>query len=113
MNFNKVIGYCLLFLGLGIIFWGLYSSYNIFTGQTTAPEIFAVEKAQKETSSPKGTLEDIQKQVGQLIETQFQEMIPEGSVPRFMNLISWSIFIGIIIFGASRISLLGINLIKE
>ena len=48
---------------------------------------------------------------------QLKEMIPISDLfndfPKFFNLISWSIFIGILIFAGGKISSLGIKLVKK
>jgi len=36
-NFQKSVGWLLLLLGLLVIFYGIYSSYNIFIGKNEAP----------------------------------------------------------------------------
>ena len=105
---KKFSGLTLLLLGLVVIFYSLFSSYNIFTAKAAPYEIFKVEK---QTSSQMG---------GQGVETQIQEMIgeqlkgilPVDSLPTLLNLISWSIFAGILIFAGAQISGLGIKLIK-
>jgi len=43
-----------------------------------------------------------------IIEEQIKEIVPPG----FLNLISWSIFAGILIFGGSGIAGIGVRLIK-
>ncbi len=107
---KKILGLVLLFVGLAIIFYSLYSSYNIFTAKTEAPEIFMVEE--KEEVKVTGT-GDIQAQIQRMIGEQLKGMLPAGSIPRLLNLIAWSIFAGILIFGGAQISNLGIKLIKK
>ena len=104
LNFTKTsFGLILLVLGLIIIFYSLYSSFNIFTAKAAPPEIFKAEP------SAQGTVAgSIQAQ----IEEQLKGMLPVDSVPTLLNLISWSIFAGILIFGGAQIASLGIKLIK-
>jgi len=99
---KKTIGWALLFVGLIIIFYSLYSSYNIFTAKTQAPEIFSV--AEKEGISG-GAIEE-------MIQQQLKGMLPVESIIGLLNLIAWSIFAGILIFGGAQISSLGIKLLK-
>ncbi len=113
-KFQKIIGWVLLFAGVGIIFWGLYSSYNIFNNKSQAPEIFKIEE-KKETSQKKvqGLQALAEEKVKELVGEQFKEIFPPGFLPKIFNLISWSIFAGILIFGGSQLSHLGIKMIKE
>ena len=109
---QKFVSWILLFAGVIIIFWTLYSSYNIFTTQAAAPEIFKIEK--KETALPqKGTTQDLQAQMEKMVGEQLKGMLPTDFLPQLLNLISWSIFAGISIFAGSQISSLGIKLIKK
>ena len=105
---KKILGLILLFVGLIIILYSLYSSFNIFNAKTSAPEIFKTEET---TLSQKGG-QGIEAQVQQMISEQLKGMLPAGSFPQLLNLIAWSIFAGILIFGGSQISTLGIKLIK-
>jgi len=107
---KKIFGLVLLFVGLAVIFYSLYSSYNIFTAKAEAPEIFTVEE--KEEVEVPGA-DDIQAQMQQMISEQLKGMLPAGSIPQLLNLITWSIFAGILIFGGAQISSLGIKLIKK
>jgi len=50
MKARKVIGWLLLLVGLIIIFYSLFTSYNIFTGKSTGPTVFKMPE--KETVLP-------------------------------------------------------------
>lgn len=112
MNFRKIFGWFLLLAGIIIIFWALYSSYNIFTAKTTAPEIFKTAEKEEVLSQKEGIL-DIQAQMEEMIGEQLKGILPVDSIPKLLNLIAWSIFAGILIFGGAQISSLGIKLIKR
>lgn len=110
---NKILGYFLLFGGILIILWSVYASYNIFITKTAAPEIFKIEEKSALTPQ-KGiktqTPEDL---ISQALGEQFGNLLPTGSIPALLNLISWSIFASILIFAGSKISSLGISLVKS
>lgn len=113
--FQKFFGWALLFIGVAIIFWSLHSSYNIFTAKVTAPEIF--KAAQKEVAlAPKGKVQGLEAQleakVQEMIGEQLKEILPAEAIPKLFNLIAWSIFAGILIFGGAQIAGLGIKLLK-
>ena len=112
MNFIKIFGLILLAAGLAIIFWSLYSSYNIFTAKTAAPEIFAAQKGAATSPTGKGS-QNIQDQVQQMIGEQLKGLLPTTSINQLLNLIAWSIFAGILIVGGSQISNIGIRLLKK
>ena len=110
MSFNKILGYLLLFVGLGIIFWTLYNSYGIFTGRITAPQIFEVSETE---SVLKSQTQDLQVQMEEMIREQFKNMLPSDLLPNLFNLVGWSIIAGILIFGGGRVSNIGIKLIRK
>lgn len=116
---RKIIGWILLFAGIGIMGWGLYSSFNIFTAKIEVPEVF--KAARKDvlapTQSKTGTSQDLSVQAEQMMNKamgeQLEKILPADFLPKLFNLISWSIFAGILIFGGTQISGLGIKLMKE
>jgi len=117
MNSKTIIGWITFLAGISIIVFALYSSYNIFTGKNPVPEFFQFEK--KETQTPitqKGKIptgpEEIQQQLGTMIGEQLKGLLPEDFLPKILNLIVWSMLAGILIFGGSQISGLGIKLLK-
>ena len=110
MNFvRKIFGWGLFFLGLALIFWSLYSSYHIFTAQAPVPEIFKIERIQQEITPPQ---EGIQAQIQKIIQERLERILPADFIPRFLNLIAWSIFACLLIFGGAQIASLGIKLLK-
>ncbi len=107
---SYIFGWILLVLGIAVIGWTLLSSYNIFTGQSALPEFFEIPE---ETISVKGTTQDVQAQVQQMIGEQLQGLLPANSITQFFNLIVWSMLAFILIFGGTQASGLGIKLIKK
>lgn len=119
MEVNKLVGWFLLFLGVIIIGSSLISSIAIFTGKVTPPEIFTFpekEEAEK-TDTENFVLEGKEINMEEIIQDQIKEIVPVeslvGHLPILFNMVSWSIFMGILIFGGSQISVLGIKLIKK
>lgn len=112
MNFRKIIGWFLLFLGVAIIFYSLYSSHNIFTGKTALPEIFKITEKEA-VLTQKGGVQDVQAQMEKMIGEQLKEILPSDFLPKIFNLIAWSIMAGILIFGGAQTANLGIKLIKK
>ena len=107
---KKCFGLVLLFGGLLIIIYGVYSSYDIFTAKKDAPVIF--EAPEQLGVVPAGSALDLQAQLQKALGEQFKNILPADSITKLFNLISWSIFAGILILGGSQISSLGIKLLK-
>ncbi len=111
MNYTKIIGWLIFLTGIIIIGWTLLSSYNIFTGETTAPELFEVPK--EEVSTQTGETQDIQDQLQTMVGEQLKGILPMDSMTQLFNLAVWSMLAFILIFGGAQISGLGIKLIKK
>ena len=110
----KIIGLLLLLLGVAIILYTIYNSYQIFTAKTAAPEIFKqfavkLNGNQNDTGLDLGGNLDINKIIG----SQVEQLLPTGSVTDILNLVSWSILAGIMIFGGGQVGILGIKLLKD
>ena len=103
---KKILGLILLFLGIAVILYAIYSSFNIFTGKTTAPEIFKVQAVAKSSGT-----QDLQAQMQNMIEEQLKGLLPAGSLTTMLNLISWSVLAGILILGGAQIAGLGVKLL--
>ena len=114
----KILGWGLLIVGIIIIGWTLYSSYNIFTGKTAAPEIFKIETEITEAPvTGQGKLPtspaEIQKEMEEMIGEHLKGILPADTMPKMLNLAVWSTLAFILIFGGGQLSILGIKLIKK
>lgn len=107
---KKIVGWVLLILGVLMIVWGIWSSYEIFTAQKPPYEIFKAQETQE--VSPKQEKGGPEEQMQQVIKEQLGEMLPSDFLPQLFNMIAWSVFMGILVFAAGKISILGINLLK-
>jgi hypothetical protein len=110
VKMEKIVGWLVFFAGLMIIFYSLYSSYNIFTGKTAVPEFFESEEEKTSLPQEKG---DIQTQMQEMIAEQLKEFIPANFIPKMLNIGIWTMLAGILIFGGAQISNLGIKLIRS
>ncbi len=108
---NKILGYPLILLGLAIILTTIYGSYEIFTGKIPVPAIFSTP--QQGNSAVSDKTQDLQKQIEETIKKQIGDLIPADSLPKLLNLISWSILAGILIFGGGQVAGIGIRLISN
>lgn len=103
----------MVFAGLTIIIYGLYTSFQIFTGTKTAPEIFSTPQPIPSAKKPVGTLEaQAQELVGKMLQEQLQGILPADGIAKSLNLFSWTIFAWILIFGGGQIAGIGIKLLK-
>ena len=109
MEIKKLTGYILLALGLIIIGITLYQSYNIFSGGSEAPIVF---KEQGQVAAGNIPATDTQKQIDNAVGQQISKMIPIGAVSKVLNLLSWSLFAGILIIAGGVISGIGVKLVK-
>ena len=116
VKIQNLIGWVLLLAGLAAILWTVYSSYNIFTAKASAPEIFKVEK-EIQVSGGAGktptTQAELQKEMEKLISEQLKGLLPMDTLSKLLNLISWSIFAGILILAGAQTSGLGIKMLKK
>lgn len=108
----KILGWILLVFGIGLIGWTLLSSYNIFTAKTSVPEFFEMPKAEVKIQVENSGIENIQSQLQNLLQEQLKGVIPDGSIPKLLNLTVWSLLAFILIFGGTQIAGLGIKLIQ-
>ena len=117
VKLQNLAGWTLLLVGIAIIFWASYLSYNIFTAKTAVPEVFKMPGETKNlTPSPGKTPAnqvELQKEMEKMVGEQLKELIPIETLPKFFNLISWSLFAGLLIFAGSQIASIGIKLIKK
>ena len=113
---NKLFGWGLLAIGLLIIGYCLYSSWTIFTARKEAPRIFAVEEQALAVGQKKAG-QDLQAQMEQALQAQVQgaigQMLPSGSIPKMLNLASWSIFAAILVLVGGKVGELGIRMLKK
>lgn len=104
---KKILGITLIILGLAVIAYGLYTSFNIFSGKAAPPEIFKTSPPTQGAGS-----QDIQGQLQDMVGEQLKGLLPVNSITTLLNLISWSIFAGLLIFGGVQIAGLGIKLLN-
>ena len=110
MESNKIIGYVLLTIGIVIIFWTLFQSYNIFIGNVSAPLVFKIPANQNNSNSDSSL--NMEQQLKVMLGNKIQEALPVETIPKVLNLLSWLIFTTILIFGGGQIAKLGIKMIK-
>lgn len=114
---GKIFGFLLLAVGLAVIGFTVYLTVNVFTGKTVPPQIFKADK--KADVSLQGlnvqqlNLQDLQKQIQDMMAGSTQNMLTSDPVIKLLNLIAFSIFAGILIFAGGQIGGLGIQMMKD
>lgn len=110
---NKIIGYVLLAAGVLLILWVVFQSYQIFTNKASAPILFTVPAPQEKATAktPAAVEEQLKQQIDNSIKEQLAKILPVDVLPRALNLMSWSIFTGILIFAAGQLASLGIRMV--
>ncbi len=111
MAVNKILGYFLLAAGLLTIVLVLNTSYQIFTGQKSAPQVFYSldEKSFSKIGSNSSAQEQLQNAVGE----QLIKILPSGSISQILNLTCWSAIAFLLIFGGGQIANIGVKLLKK
>lgn len=115
---NKLFGWVLLTAGLLIIGYCFYSSWAIFTAKKEAPQIFKlVQEQSPAVNQKKSGQAAAQAQMEQAMQAQIQgaigQMLPAGSIPKILNLASWSIFAAILVLIGGKVGELGIRMLKK
>ena len=113
MIVNKIIGYVLLAAGLLIISGTLFYSYNIFTAKASAPLVFRTSAPQNQPAgSATNAQAQIQLQIEESVTKQLENALPPETFTKILNLLSWSIFAAILIWGGSAIAAVGVKMVR-
>jgi len=112
LTFKSILGWVLIFVGLGIIFWDISASYYYFTGQKQFPQIFAEPKIETSVQSPTGMI-DPQELARGIIKEQLGNMMPANSVSELLNLSSWILFASFLVYAGAKVTGIGIDLLKS
>jgi len=102
---KKILGWSLLVVGILIMLFDLYFSVSIFTANTPAPSVFGetkIEEAQADSQD-----------LNTIISQQLSKMIPMTHISKIMNLISWSVFAGILVLIGGKFASIGTNLLRD
>jgi len=98
-----IFGIILIILGVLLILWGVWESYNIFNAKRDVPEIF---KLGEETEPSNGQIENV-------INEQISKIIPKGQIQKMLNLASWAMFMMILVVAGGKLASIGIKLLRK
>jgi hypothetical protein len=101
VKWDKLIGYSLISIGLGMILISIYLMYAVFTNSMEPPKIL--------------TLNDVKLLIypiagGPPIETT---LLQGNQFSKRVNMLLWAIFMLVIISAGGKVSDIGIKLVKE
>lgn len=108
---KQFLAWVLIIIGLGIVFWDIYSSYYFFTAQKEFPAVFVQNTATKVDNSATG--DTIQDQVGKVVKEQMQQLIPENTVTQLLNISSWIIFASFLLWAGGKLIGIGSDFLKN
>jgi hypothetical protein len=113
-NMKKIFGWIILIIGILVIVWGIWTSYQIFTGQIPVYEVFTSETIEGTSlADTKINLNlPMEEQIQQIIKDQIGQIIPQESMFKFFNLGAWWIFMMILMLGGGKLAIIGVNLLK-
>ncbi|MBN1262914.1 MAG: hypothetical protein JW991_01000 [Candidatus Pacebacteria bacterium] len=124
MNSEKLAGYLLLAVGLGVIVASAFSIYQVFTGLKTPPEVFSFEapgitlpgQQNYQIRLPEGyelperfSLSD----PGEKSPPQELKLLPDEVVNGLVNMSIYLLLMGFLSSVGFKIAALGIKLVKE
>ncbi len=114
MKIFKISGIVLLVAGIALIVWVLVFSQGIFLGKTDAPNILKMEfEILEKTAQEEKQISVIEQEIEKMIAEQLKDFLPGDTLLNLLNLVAYSIFSFILIFGGSQIASIGIKLIKN
>ncbi len=106
-NLNRIIGYILLAVGLLLIATPLYQTYNIFVGKSLPAQVFHAAPVASSAAQANNPF-DIQQQMQKALVA----ILPIDLINNTLNLGSWVILLGILMYGGGQIANLGVKLVK-
>lgn len=121
VNFEKVIGYILLFIGLFTIFLTVFLTYNVFVGRTAAPKVANYQIPPIDIAAPNASVQlpsSIEIPEGFGTPSASSSALPKLKIPDEIvnDTIDKGLFYILMMFVASagsKVSGIGVRLIKD
>ena len=99
MDSDKAVGYILLLIGLGIIFFAIFSAFSVFNGSKTPPQLFNIVKSSEPIT------------VGGM-QIPGMEFIPTAYLNQSGNLTFFMLFMFFLLSAGGRIASIGISMLS-
>ncbi|MEM3546297.1 MAG: hypothetical protein QXU47_07585 [Candidatus Bathyarchaeia archaeon] len=100
MDVDRVLGYCLISIGLGMILSSICLMYAVFTNHFEPPHILSFKDVKFLISPPTG---------GAPIETT---VIQGSQLSKFANMLLWTIFMFFIVSAGGKLCDVGVKLVR-
>jgi hypothetical protein len=110
-SFTKISGWILFFTGFFVIVFALWQSYNIVFAKAPIPDFFQAPEAAKNIPATADG-QDPQILLQKAVQDQLKGLLSADLITKSLNLFVWATLALILISGGSKISDLGIKLIK-
>jgi hypothetical protein len=107
--FQKVFGILLVIVGLAIIGYSLFQSWQVFTGQAMPPAVFEVQESIEEAVQDPG----LEGQIDALLDEQLGKLLPADTIPQMLNLVAWSMLASLLFFGGAQVAGIGVKLFRS
>lgn len=109
MSIKTLLGWLLIFSGILLVFWSVQETYNNFTGKSEFPEVFQSEVIEEVKETAGNSVED---QMGSIIREQIQNMIPQDTTTKMLNMVAWIMLATFFVFSGSKIVGMGASLLR-
>jgi hypothetical protein len=112
LNFKRVLGWVLVFVGLIIVFWDISASYYYFTAKQEFPQVFVLTAVEKKDTPSAGVF-DPEALAGQIIQEQIGQLIPANTISLLLNMSAWILFATFLVYAGAKVVGLGAGFLKE
>jgi hypothetical protein len=112
ITFKTIFAWALIFIGLGLIFWDISTSYNYFTGKLEFPPVFAAPATQTTDKSSSGQI-TAEQLAGNIIKDQMNEMLSPEKINIMLNMTAWILFASFLIYAGGKIVGIGNDFLKS
>lgn len=107
---RSIAGMILVIVGAGVIGYGLYDSWQVFSGDAPPPPLFQLPP--KDSFSSKEIQGGVDTQIQSLLTQQLEGMIPFDAVPKALNVSMYALFVAVLFLGGGQMAGIGIKLLR-
>lgn len=97
----RFLGTILIFVGIALIFFAMFFALQTFMQEKEPPQVFKGDEV---------FISDIMEVTGALENTAVEEVLP---ITKFLNIITAGIFVWLLLVGGSKLSIIGIAILKD
>ncbi|MFQ5871364.1 MAG: hypothetical protein ACE5IB_04310 [Candidatus Geothermarchaeales archaeon] len=100
MKFDRVVGYVVLSVGLGMVFSSVFLLFSVFTGASDPPRLFEFSDVSFPIPQPEGGSETV-------------EILSGEDASRMAAMGFWYMLMFFVMLAGGRVASSGVNLIRE